>query len=89
MNTEAEFKESLRQFVIAKNGKIKPEDLFDDTAIIELRIITSLQLMDLILHLEKITGEAIDIEQLKPGVFASINSIYKNFCETSIDVDKI
>lgn len=85
--TEAEFRQALRQWILQKNGKIKVEDLADDTAIIEQRIVTSLQLMDLILNLEKLTGNPIDVEQLKPGVFRSIDSIYKNFCEDKLNAD--
>lgn len=79
MKTETEFRKSLREWIVAKNGKIKEADLQDDTAIIETRIITSLQLMDLILYLEKLTGSPVDVEQLKPGVFRNIDTIYNNF----------
>ena len=79
MKTEAEFRQALRDWIIAKNGKISQSELEDDTPIIETRIISSLQLMDLILYLEKITGNPVDVEQLKPGVFRSIDTIYNNF----------
>lgn len=79
MKPEAEFRQALKDWIIAKNGKIKSEDLADDTPIIETRIISSLQLMDLILFLEKITGNPIEVEQLKPGVFRSIDTIYNSF----------
>ena len=79
MSTEAEFNRALRDWVVKTNGKISPEDLNDDTPIIERRIITSLQTLDLILFLEDITGNAIDVEKLKPGVFSTINAIYANF----------
>lgn len=82
MKTESEFRQSLREWILSKNEKIKSEDLNDDTPIIEQRIISSLQLMDLILQLEKMTGSPVDVEQLKPGAFKSISTIYKNFCET-------
>lgn len=83
MKSEAEFRHSLREWIINKNGKLKPEDLNDDTPIIEMRIISSLQLMDLILYLEKITGNPVDLEQLKPGVFRSIDTIYNTFAGES------
>ncbi|MBX9686265.1 MAG: hypothetical protein K2X27_06155 [Candidatus Obscuribacterales bacterium] len=79
MKSEAEFRSELRKWIVNKNGKIKAEDLKDDTAIIEQRIISSLQLMDLILELEKLSEEALDVEQLKPGVFKNIDSICHNF----------
>ena len=67
MRTEAEFNKALRDWVVKKNGKISPEELNDQTPIIERRIITSLQTLDLILFLEDFTGDAIDVEKLKPG----------------------
>lgn len=76
---EQEVKLSLRKWIIEKNGKIQSKDLKDDTPIIEQRIISSLQIMDLILFLEKLRGDAIDVENLKPGVFRTIDIIYNNF----------
>ena len=76
---ESEVKISIRKWILEKNGKIQSKGLRDDTPIIEQRIISSLQIMDLILFLEKLRGEAIDVENLKPGVFRTIDIIYNNF----------
>ena len=79
MNDEAETKRALREWVARANGKIRAEDLRDDTPIVEQRIITSLQVMDLILQIENLSGRSVDAEQLKPGAFHDINTIYQNF----------
>ena len=79
MSDEADFKQALRDWVARTSGKVRPEDLDDETPIIERRIITSLQTMDLILFLEQLTGNAIDVEKLKVGVFRNIATIYDNF----------
>ena len=79
MSTGAEFKQALRDWVVKTSRKISAEDLDDNTPIIEQRIITSLQTMDLILFLEQLTGNAMDVEKLKVGVFRTINVIYENF----------
>ena len=79
MKAEAEIRQALREWVIKTSGKIKPEELTDETPIIEQRIISSLQIMDLILFLEQQTGQPIDVTQLKPGVFRNISVIYRNF----------
>ena len=79
MKPEAEIRQALRDWVLKTSGKIKPEELTDETAIIEQRIISSLQIMDLILFLEQQTGQPIDVTQLKPGVFRNISVIYRNF----------
>ena len=79
MRTEEEIRRSLRDWIVKKNGKIKPEDLNDQTPIIEQRIISSLQVMDLIFFLEQLSGNPIEVDDLKPGVFRDIDSIYRNF----------
>ena len=85
MKSEAEVRQALRAWVLKTSGKIKPEELTDETPIIEQRIISSLQIMDLILFLEQQMDRSIDVEQLKPGVFRSISVIYRNFFEESAD----
>ena len=79
MKSEAEVRQALRAWVLKTSGKVKPEELTDETPIIEQRIISSLQIMDLILFLEQQMGRSIDVERLKPGVFRSISVIYRNF----------
>jgi acyl carrier protein len=83
MKTEIEIRQNLREWIVKTNGKIRAEDLNDDTPIIERRIISSLQLTDLILMLEKFSDNLIDVEMLKPGAFRDINAIYRNFFETA------
>jgi hypothetical protein len=56
-----------------------PVEISYDTRIIEERIITSLQVMDLILLIETLSNRRVEIEDLAPGAFASINSIYDTF----------
>ena len=79
MKTEAEIRQALRDWILKTSGKIKPEEFTDETPIIEQRIISSLQIMDLILFLEQQTGQPIDATQLKPGVFRNVSVIYQNF----------
>ena len=81
MKTESEIRRTLREWIVRTSGKIRAEELDDDTPIIERRIISSLQLTDLILMLERLSDSPIDIEMLKPGVFRDINTIYRNFFE--------
>ena len=79
MKSEAEFRRELRTWIL-EHGKIAPGELQDDTPIIERRIVSSVQVMDLILFLEELRGATIDVEGLKPGVFRSIDVIVANFC---------
>ena len=79
MSPAPEVKQALREWVALKSGKVRSEDLDDETPILEQRIITSLQVMDLILHIEKLTGKAIDVEKLSRGSFRNVDAIYQNF----------
>jgi acyl carrier protein len=79
MNSEHDIRAQLRHWVLAKNGKIRPEELDDHTPILEQRIISSLQVMDLILFLEQLTGKPLDVEMLQAGAFHSIERLYQLF----------
>jgi len=85
MMTEAEIRQKLREWVVRQSGKIRPEELADDTAIIEKRIIKSVRIPDLILFIEEHSGRTIDVGQLKPGVFRNIDTIYRNFFAVKAD----
>jgi len=85
MKTETEIRGMLRDWIIRNNGKIAPDALSDRTPIIEQRIVTSLQITDLLLFLEDLTGRPIDVERLKPGVFRDIDTIYENFFRKAHD----
>ena len=79
MTHEMEIRDALREWIVKTNGKIQPDQLDDQTPIIEQRIITSLQVMDLILFLEKLSNRSIEVDTIKVGVFRNINSIYDAF----------
>jgi acyl carrier protein len=77
--SDLEFRQALRDWIVRTSGKVGKDDLSDDTPIMERRIITSVQVMDLILFIEETTGNAVDVEQLKPGAFRDINEIVARF----------
>ena len=70
----------LREFVLEKTESAIT-DLSDQTHRFENGLLKSVQVMDLILFVEEISGEEIDVEGLKPGAFKDIDTIIKNFCE--------
>jgi acyl carrier protein len=75
VRTDTALKEALRDWIAAHSGTLGPGDFDDDTPLIQRRIITSLQVLDLLLFIEEVTGSPIDVEQLKPGAFRSVNAI--------------
>ena len=73
-------REKLRAFVL-DSTESAIADLTDQTHLFENGILKSIQVMDLILFVEEISGQEIDVEGLKPGAFKDIHTIIKNFCE--------
>ena len=71
-------KEKLRSVIIEK-CESEITDISFDTAIFETGLLKSIQIMDLVLFLEEISGKEIDVEGLKPGSFKDINTIASNF----------
>ncbi len=75
--SEQDVKKQLRDWVASKSKAGKPVN--DDTPLMEQRVITSMQVMDLILFIEKLSGRPVDAGKLKKGVFRDVNTIYENF----------
>ncbi|HLJ64361.1 MAG TPA: hypothetical protein VKT70_09655 [Stellaceae bacterium] len=51
----------------------------DDTPLLEEELITSFDLVELILIIEELRGNPIDLLHLAPGSFASVAQILKTF----------
>jgi acyl carrier protein len=72
---------ALRKWLLARDPKLRPETLTARTLLLEARIVTSLQLMDLVLFVEELRGRAIAPESLRPEAFASIDAICATWLE--------
>ncbi|MEE8306437.1 MAG: hypothetical protein V3R81_04180 [Gammaproteobacteria bacterium] len=79
MSTDTETKAKLRNWVQEQTKATPTPTVHDDTPIIEQRIISSLQVMDLILYIEQLRGRSIDVQNLTPGVFRDVNTIFDTF----------
>lgn len=79
MKNEVEVRAALRDWIVRTSGKVPASEIADDTPILERRIVKSLDILDLILFLEELRGSPIDVGNLKPGVFRSIDAIWTNF----------
>ena len=69
----------LREWVVQTSGKIRPEELHDDTPLIEQRVISSLHITDLILFLESLRGSPVDLDLISGASFKDINAVCKTF----------
>ncbi len=76
-----EKKSALRRWILDRDTAIRSQDLADDTPILKERILTSLQIMDLILFLEELGERAIKPDSLHPGAFDTVDTIYETFLQ--------
>jgi len=81
---EADVRQALRDWLRATAGEGTPE-LEDTTPLIASGLITSLQIMSLLLYVEELRQQAIDPASLRPGVFRDIDTIYATFFASGPD----
>jgi acyl carrier protein len=74
--------QSLRDWLRSASPKNATIEINADTDIIASRILESLQLVELVLFLEKKTQRAILVEDLNPAKLRTLNNIYDNFFES-------
>lgn len=79
MNTALELKTRLKEWIVENSRRANLPEIKDDTNIIEQRILSSIQLMDLILFMEYLRGKPVELERIGVGAFMNINAIYNTF----------
>ena len=76
-------RETLRSWITERSRKDLISPLLDDTPLIEQGILSSVQVMDVILLIERMRNRPVDVGELKPGSFRDINSIVSTFFQGS------
>lgn len=71
----------VRACLAAIKPEVDLEAVADDTPLLKDRVITSFDVLDLILHLERASGRSIGRAQLKPGSFRDIQTIARVFLD--------
>ena len=79
MSTTVTARARLRAWILENTTKIASADLRDDTPLLERRILTSLQLADLLLVLEELRGSPVDLERVNGAAFRDLASLVKAF----------
>ena len=77
--------EKVRACLAAIKPDADIESVRDDTHLLEERIITSFDVMDLMLHLEQASGRNINATQLVAGSFRDIRTIARAFLGTEAE----
>ena len=78
MNQTA-LRRALRQWILAHAGTPTADAMQDRTPLISSRLITSLQVLDLVLFIEELRGAPIDVTMLRPDAFRDIDTICATF----------
>ena len=69
----------VRSCLAAIKPDVDLDTVANDTPLLEERVITSFDVLDLILHLEQASGQPINRKQLVPGSFRNIATIANVF----------
>lgn len=76
---ELEVRAKLREW-IAKHAKKPLSPEFDDrTPVLELGILSSLDIVEFVLYIESLRGDEVDPDGIQPEAFTSINTLYSAF----------
>ncbi len=76
--SEAEIKRALRDWIVDR-AKDKPAEMHDDTPVLETGILSSLDVVELILFVEHLLGAEVDVDDLQAESIRDVNAIYTTF----------
>lgn len=74
-----DMRDALRAWIREHNPDVPDGEPADDSPLIERRYLTSLQVADLLVHIEELRQTPIDPTKLKAGVFRTIDAIHAAF----------
>jgi acyl carrier protein len=81
MNKKSEIREALKNWLADRNDEISSEQIKDDLPLIREKVITSLQVTDLLLFIEQLRGCPVEIGEIKASNFQDLNHICEAFFE--------
>jgi acyl carrier protein len=77
--TEDSIRQQLRTWIVNR-AKDKPGRFGDDTPILESGILTSLDVVELIVFIEQLRGgQEVEVDSLDPESIRDVNAIYSRF----------
>lgn len=77
---EDDVRSQLRRW-IREHSKtsIGPNDLTDQTALLDQGYLSSLDIVELVLFIEELREDEVDTDEIEPEVFTSIDTLYEGF----------
>ena len=56
-----------------------PQAFSDETPILDSGLLSSLDVVELVVFVESLRSEEVDVEAIEPEAFASVNTLYDTF----------
>ena len=76
---ESDVRTKLRDWIV-KHAKTPPDkDFSDQTQLLEQGILSSLDIVEFVLFIESLRGEDVDVDDIEPEVFTSIDTLVAAF----------
>jgi acyl carrier protein len=69
----------LRGWIVAHAKVDAPGELGDQTPLLETGLLSSLDIVELVLFLEELRGAEIDTDAIEPDAFVSVDAIWEGF----------
>lgn len=77
--SETELRQQLRNWIKNRSRAEGAAGISDETKILEEGILSSLDIVELVLFIESLRGSDVDLESIDPEAFTSVNTIYGAF----------
>ncbi len=78
--SDSEIQSALRTWIVDR-AKDRPADMKDDTPVLETGILSSLDVVELILYVEHLKGGEVEVDDLNAESIRDVNAIYSTFFE--------
>ena len=76
---EEEIRSKLRRWIAERSKSKFAVELKDNTLILDEGILSSLDIVELVLFIESLKGVELDTDEIEPEFFASVDSLYGAF----------
>lgn len=80
---ENEVRSKLRGWILGRAKTNPGVDFSDQTLLLEKGILSSLDIVEFVLFIESLRGEDVDVEDIDPAVFTSIDTLIAAFFRAS------
>jgi acyl carrier protein len=78
---EATIRTQLKAWILDHSKAPVRHELADDTALLGDGILSSLDVVELVLYIEALRGAEVDTDALEPETFTSVDTLWQSFFE--------